>query len=62
MDANLALRDSFGRVLIEDDDSGGELQPLISNFELPGNGNYIIVVAGYDETDAGAFSITLSLE
>lgn len=58
-DLQLTLRDSLGKILKEDDDSGGELQPLIENFALPADGDYIIVITGFSDFDAGTFEITL---
>ncbi len=61
-DLKITLRDSLGGIVTEDDDSGGNFQPLIEDFRLLADGDYIIVVTGYGEADAGAFTILLEGE
>ncbi|NJL94688.1 MAG: hypothetical protein HC915_13675 [Anaerolineae bacterium] len=61
-DAQLELIDPDGLALAFDDDSGGELQPLLEAIELPLEGTYILVVSGFGSTDGGPFSLTLVAE
>lgn len=61
-DTFLQLRNSDGTVLIEDDDSGGELQPAIADFSLPASGSYTILVMGYSGADSGSLTLSLSGE
>ncbi|MCB9453024.1 MAG: protein kinase [Anaerolineaceae bacterium] len=58
-DSNLTLRDAQGNLIAQDDDSGGNLQPLLRDITLPGTGTYILVVAAYSPSDHGEFTITL---
>ncbi|HLA43030.1 MAG TPA: DVUA0089 family protein, partial [Aggregatilineales bacterium] len=59
-DPYLVLRDADGLIIAEDDDSGGDLQPLLSNVTLPADGIYTVTVSGYSNFDEGSFTITLS--
>lgn len=60
-DSILLLTDSEGTPLAFDDDSGtGGHNARISNFELPADGEYRVLVAGYDEDETG--SVTLVME
>ncbi len=45
--------------LAEDDDSGGDLNAMISFYTLEETGPYIIVARGYDELSYGAYTLTL---
>ncbi len=45
VDPLLALLDPAGQPLLGDDDGGGELDALISDFELPADGEYTAVVS-----------------
>ncbi|HLA45560.1 MAG TPA: hypothetical protein VJZ27_19080, partial [Aggregatilineales bacterium] len=58
-DSALELRDTAGNILIRDDDSGGNLQPLIENFVLPDTSDYVILVTGFSVEDEGNFTIVL---
>lgn len=58
-DAQLTLRDDLGTIIIQDDDSGGNFQPALTDFRLPDSGDYIIIITGFAETDSGPFTITL---
>ena len=60
-DAKLTLRDARGEVLAEDDDSGGDLRPLLKDIRLPENGSYVILVTGVSDVDQGAFTLTLTV-
>lgn len=66
VDANLTLFGPEGEFLVTNDDRdlfGGDLNPLISNFELPTTGTYTVVVGRYlgeDGTSTGDFTLTLS--
>ena len=57
-DANLALLGPDGRQLATDDDSGGDLNPVI-NIVLPGDGTYVLIVGSYTGA-AGSYTITRS--
>lgn len=59
-DTYLELRGPDGGVLISDDDSGGNLQALISGFTLPQTGTYTIAARSFGR-DVG-LSYTLRLE
>jgi serine/threonine protein kinase len=60
-DGNLTLRDAQGNEIASDDDSGGNLQPLLQDIVLPGTGTYVLVVAAYSPSDQGEFTITLDM-
>lgn len=57
-DANLALLGPDGRQLADDDDSGGDLNPVI-NIVLPDDGTYVLIVGSYTGA-AGSYAITRS--
>jgi hypothetical protein len=59
IDPRLELRNTLGALLVLDDDSGGNLQPALTDYRLPVDGDYVIVVSGFSEVDAGPFTITL---
>ncbi|MCL4877401.1 MAG: pre-peptidase C-terminal domain-containing protein [Anaerolineae bacterium] len=59
-DASLELMDPSGVVIASDDDSGGDLQPLIDAVQLPADGTYTIAVMGFNSDDAGPFTIIFS--
>lgn len=58
-DSMIELWGPNGAMLVSDDDSGGNLNPLISNFTLPASGTYTVVVRAYRETDVGPYTLTL---
>jgi uncharacterized protein YfaP (DUF2135 family) len=58
-DTNVTLSNSKG-VVTSDDDSGGNLNAAIENFELPATDTYTITVGSFDGSGRGSF--TLSLE
>lgn len=59
-DSNLVLRDDQGNLVAQDDDSGGRLQPALTDFRLPGTGNYILIIDAFSESDQGEFTIRLT--
>ncbi len=59
-DPNLLLRDDQGNLVTQDDDSGGRLQPALTDFRLPRTGTYVVIVDAFSETDQGDFTLTLS--
>lgn len=64
-DAYLLLQDENGNTLIEDDDSAGSLDSLISDFEIPESGVYRLVATSFGAIRGftpGTGDYTLSLE
>lgn len=61
-DSYLELQDPDGRVLAEDDDSGGSLNAQIAAFVLPSNGVYTIVVSAFSGSTEGAYRLSLTEE
>lgn len=59
-DGYLELRDSTGSIIASDDDSGFDLNPLIENIELPDDGEYTLVLAGFGSDTAGSYTLTLT--
>lgn len=62
LDAYLVLQDMNGRVLFQDDDSGGGKNAAINGFRIPQTGNYIIVTQrfeGASGTTTGGYRLTL---
>jgi hypothetical protein len=59
-DTYLELNGPDGRQLTYDDDGGGNLNSLISNFRLPATGTYTILAHGYSDSASGAYTISLS--
>jgi PKD repeat protein/N-acetylmuramoyl-L-alanine amidase len=49
-----------GGLLASDDDSGGDLQPLLRSIELPARGDYTLRVSGVGEGAQGSYRIELS--
>lgn len=66
LDANLTLLSPSGEVLFVNDDRdlfNGDLNPVITDFELPVDGTYTIVVGRYlaeQGTSTGAFTLVLT--
>jgi uncharacterized protein YgiM (DUF1202 family) len=58
-DSYLQIQDASGTVLTSDDDSGGELNPLIDLFELPNTGEYRIVLRGKSARSFGTYTLAL---
>jgi hypothetical protein len=58
-DSRLELRDASGNYLASDDDSGGNLNPLIRGFSLPDNGYYTLVVTAFSSDSKGPYTISL---
>ena len=59
IDSLIELFGPDGALVATDDDSGGNLNPLIANFELPASGDYAIVVRAYSGTQGGAYTLAL---
>jgi hypothetical protein len=60
-DTYLVLTDSDYQQLAADDDSGEDLDSLITEFRLPRDGTYIIVARGFFGR-TGSYTLTLTLE
>ena len=58
-DSILQLYGTDNLALIEDDDSGGNQNPLIDLFTLPRNGDYQLVLRGYAASAQGNFRLSL---
>lgn len=58
-DSNLTLARADGSVLITDDDSGGDLNPLIALFQLPATEEYRIILRPFSPNDSGTYNLTL---
>jgi len=59
LDSLLELFGPNEDLLMTDDDGGGNLNPLIADFELPASGLYTIVVRAYSERETGAYTLEL---
>ncbi|NJL95063.1 MAG: hypothetical protein HC915_15775 [Anaerolineae bacterium] len=59
IDTTLDLLGPDGTSLTTDDDSGGNINPLITGFELPADGTYTIVVAPFF-SDIGPYDLSLT--
>lgn len=62
LDPYLELRSADGTLLADDDDSGGGLDAQITAFELPADGDYVIVVRTFGGRGGGAYTLTLTQE
>lgn len=60
-DPTLELTGPDGSLVATDDDSGGDLQPLIADLPLPTDGLYTITVRAFDEFATGRYQLDLSL-
>ncbi len=60
IDTYLELYDPAGTLLTQDDDSGGNLDSLIRNFELPTSGTYVIRARSYGGREPGPYALTLT--
>jgi len=58
-DAYLEVRDSSGRLIAQDDDGGGNLNPWIASVPLRPNAAYTVVVGSRNQT-GGAYTISVS--
>ena len=58
-DAYLRLFDANNNALAEDDDSAGGLNSRIGPFRLPANGVYTIVASSLNQSDVGAYTLSL---
>lgn len=61
-DVYVRLLDDSGRELISDDDSAGNLNARISEFTLPADGTYAILVSGFEDAASGDYTVTLEGE
>lgn len=59
-DTYLELLAPDGSPLSTNDDGGGERQALLSDVRLSQRGVYTIIARGYDATDAGSYTLTLT--
>jgi hypothetical protein len=60
-DSFVRLLDPSGDEISSDDDSAGNLNALLADFELPADGTYTIVASSFSSTSAGAFELTLEV-
>lgn len=60
LDPALELRDADGTIVAFDDDSGGDLNPLIDGVTLEAAGTYTIRVRSFSETATGSYRLELS--
>lgn len=58
-DAYLELMDSSGVILAQNDDNGRNKDSAITNFELPADGQYFLIVASYNLNANGSYTIEL---
>lgn len=58
-DSYLQLQDASGKILISDDDSGGDSNPLISLYTLTESSRYQIVLRGRSASATGTYTIML---
>ena len=61
-DPFLELLTPDGAILTSDDDSGGDLQPLIRGVVLPASGTYTIRVRAFGEEATGPYRLELSVD
>jgi hypothetical protein len=61
MDTYLELYAPDGEQVMADDDSGGDSNAAIREFELAHTGTYRVVARGYDEAQSGEYTITLEM-
>ena len=60
-DAFVEIRDESGQRIASNDDGGDDTNALITNFVLPEDGNYTIVVRGFSSASEGAYTVELDL-
>ncbi len=60
MDTYLELYAPGGEQVMTDDDSGGDSNAAILEFELPLTGTYRVVARGYSSYDTGEYELTLT--
>jgi hypothetical protein len=60
IDTYLELYDPTGALLTQDDDSAGNLDSLIRNFELLASGTYVIHASSYGRPQPGPYTLTLT--
>lgn len=59
IDPTMTLIAPDGDIIAEDDDSGGNLQPRLSEFVLPQTGQYRLIVRRYADRGEGTFYVRL---
>jgi len=59
-DAYLTLQGPDGRVVIEDDDSGGGRNASIANYTLLESGSYVLTASSNTRTRTGSFTLNIS--
>ena len=62
LDGYLYLYAPNGALVAQDDDSGGNFNPLINRVTLPQTGRYRIVASSWGGGSSGAYSLALTLE
>jgi hypothetical protein len=60
LDAFLELYAPGGELVVTDDDSGGDSNAAILDFELPISGTYRVIARGYAGTDMGEYKLVLT--
>jgi|GEM_PF-6678162 len=60
-DAYLEVYDPNIEYLTFDDDSGGDLQPLLEDFIIPQSGDYYLYLDGFDRFSTGDFTLSVTL-
>lgn len=60
-DSYLELYDTNNTLLMEDDDSGGDLNSLISEYMLPADATYYVVVRSYGGS-GGTYTLTVNVD
>ncbi len=60
-DVALELLTEAGMIVAFDDDSGGDLNPLIDGVALPSTGEFTIRMRSFDETGTGRYRLELAL-
>ena len=61
LDPQLILHAPDGSMLTSDDNSGGNLNPLISNFPMDVSGRYGIGVVSYNQQTSGNYSLRMDM-
>ncbi len=58
-DSYIQLQNADGKVLVSDDDSGGNKNPLLELFKLPATGTYRLLLRGNSAKESGTYTIQL---
>jgi hypothetical protein len=61
LDGYLSLYAPDGTLIGQDDDNGGNLNPLMANVRLPQTGRYRVVATSYAQRSVGGYTITVTL-